>query len=325
MKTPFIFYILMLHINLVAVEYQSFIEQNFSQIHLSKFPTFRLNTHELITFKDDQAYKQVIHCWQKKLTQGFEKFFVELEKESGIMPEDLYEQFNNEPFITGYHKLKDAERESMDDAVFIEERDADPEVIAFIKNILFRHTTKRNIKIVLTDAIAQATASYGSDLYGHTVFCNINLYTKENIDRYYDSLMGVYSIRYDILPNGAVRWMDFSSFLIFKLIFIASWVQHQTSLFIFALDRCYQKDMISYETICLGRELQKFSNILSAIFQSLNPLESAVFVLKSEMDADKNSKLMWKSLVKNLAASYSLQTLFKFKDFVQKIKQESKK
>ncbi len=315
----------MMHINLASVEYQDFIEQNFSQIHISKFPKFRLNSHELISFKDNQAYQQVIDLWQNKLTKGFEKFFAAVYKESGITSEVLHEQFNNEQLIAVYHKLKDAERETMDSAIFIEEQDADPKVIAFIKNILFRYTTKRNIKIVLTDAIIQPTASYGSDLYGHIVFCNIYLYTKENIEKYYDSLIGIYNIRYDILPNGAVRWMDFSNFLVIKLIFIASWVQHQTSLFLFLLDRCLQKNMISYETICFGGELQKFLNVLPAIFQSINPLESALFILKSEMNSDKNTKMILKSLVKNLAASYSTQTLYKFKDFIQKIKQESKK
>jgi hypothetical protein len=324
-KIKFIFCILIAHVNLFAIQNQSFIELYFSKICLSKFPTFRLNSHELITFKDDQAYDQVINIWQNRLTKGFETFFAALHKESGITAEILYEQFSNEQLIATYHKLKDAERETMSDAIFIEEQDADVEVIAFIKNILFRYTTKRNIKIVLTDAIAQPTASYGSDLYGHLVFCNINLYTKENVQKYYDSLMGVYDIRYDILPNGVVRWMDISHFLVFKLIFIASLVQHQSSLFVFLLDRCFKKDMISSETICLGADLEKGLNILSAIFQSTNPLESALFILKSEFNSDQNTKMIWKSLVKDLAASYSPQTLSKFKDFAQKIKQESKK
>ena len=324
MKISFVFCILLLHINVAAVEYQSFIEQNFSQIHLSKFPTFRLCSSQLITFQHDRAYQQLIDAWQAKLTQGFEKFFAVLYQEAGITPEELYEQFFNEKTVACYHKLKDAERESLSGDIFIEEQDADPEIIAFIKMILFRHTTKRNIKIVLTDAIAQATASYGSDLYGHTVFCNLHVYTKANIEKYYEALQGGYNIRYDVFSDGTVRWMEVSSFLTLKLIFVASWVQHQTDLFIFMLDRCFQRQMISLETIDLGIKLQKFSNLLSAIFQSVNPLESALFVLKSESKTDKNVKI-WKQLVKELASSYSSSALSEFKDFVQKIKEESKK
>ncbi len=316
--------LLLLHFSIAAISYQSFIEQNFSQIHISKFPTFRLWGDELVVFKNRGAYQAVINLWQQKLTVGFEKFFNALYKESGMLPEELYAQMSEEKIVASYHKIKDAERESMQEAIFIDEQDADPEIIGFIKMILFRYTTKRNIKIVLTDAISQATASYGSDLFGHTVFCNVQIYTKANIKKYYEALQGGYSIRYDVLPDGTVRWMEISNFLVLRLIFIASWVQHQTDLFIFELDRCLQRQMISYETIRLGITLQKFLNVLSAVFQSVNPLESVLFVLHSEFEAGKNVKL-WKSLVRDVAASYSSQTLSEFKHFNQKIKQESKK
>lgn len=310
--------------HLMPTKYQSFIEQNFSQIHLIKFPTFRLYADELITFKNNQAYQYVIDRWQQKITAGFEKFFAKMYQESGLTPEKFYESLSNDKMVTSYHKLKDAERESMNEAIFIEEKDADPEIINFIKSILFRYTTKRNIKIVLTDAIASATASYGSDLYGHAIFCNLHVYTKENIEKYYEALQGGYSIRYDVFSDGTIRWMENSNFLSIRLIFIASWVQHQTDLLIFVLDRCFQRQMISYETISLGVTLQKFSNLLSAIFQSVNPLESALFVLNSETESEKTFKL-WQILVKDLAASYSTSSLAEFKKFAAKIKQESKK
>ena len=326
MNKKFIFCFIWLQCSVVVPKFQNFIEQNFSKIHLSKFPIFRLYADESIGFKNDVAYQNVIDTRKKKITLGFEKFFASLFKESEITPEELYEQFYDEKIVSSYHVLKDAERGSMHEAIFIEEQEADPEIIAFIKMILFRYTTKRNLKIVLTDGIAQATASYGSDLYGHTVLCNIHVYTKENIAKYYEALQGGYSIRYDILPDRSVRWMEVSSFLTLRLIFIASWVQHQTDLFVYVLDRCLQRQMISYETINLGVMLQKFLNILSAVFQSTNPLESALFVLKSELDSGSNKSIkLWKLLVQGLAESYSDRSLLKFQNFDQKIKQESKK
>ncbi len=319
-----VFCFLMLHINSVAVAYQSFMEEHFSELCLYKFPTLRLCADELIDFKTDDAYQDVINLWQKKITLGFEKFFTVLHKESGITPEELYQQLSNEKMVLSYHKLKAAEKELFEEGLFIEEQEADPEIIAFIKMILFRHTTKRNFKIVLTDVISQATASYGSDLFGHTIFCNLHVYTKANIAKYYESLKGGYSIRYDILSDGSVRWIEISNFLTLKLIFIASWMQHQTDLLSFLLDHCLQKQIISHETICLGVMLQKSSNLLSAIFQSINPLESALFVFRSESESDQNVKL-WKLLVRDIASSYSDKTLLKFKKIAQKIKQESKK
>ena len=296
----------------------SFVKE-LSAFNLHKFPIFKLYDNTPIKFTDIQAYQAVVDNWQIKLDRGFKKFFDALYDQLGVSPEQILEQLSNVKFAYHYHALKDLDRDALDGATFLSEEDADPEVIGFIKNIVQRYTDKPNIKIILTDAIAGPTITYGSDLYGHYILCNIHLYNKKNIDTYYASIDGDRKILYDFLPDGSLRWIDLANLLTLKLIEVSAAVQHQTALFVFLITHAsYQQQSLSEQTIKLGVQLHRFFNLATAVFQSVNPLESALFILKSPQD--ENNENLLQCLVKNLIQSYSQQSLNKFKWYIQKIK-----
>lgn len=290
-----------------------------SMLNLSKFPVFKLYDNTSITFTNLQAYQAVIDKWQVKLHCGFEKFFDALANQLDLSPDQIVEQLSNAKFAYHYHALKNLDKDALEDAIFLSEDEADPEVVGFIKNMVQRYTDKPNIKIILTDAIASPTITYGSDLYGHYILCNMYLYNKKNIETYYASIDGDRKILYDFLPDGSIRWIDLANLLPLKLVEVASAVQHQTALFSFLIMHAsYHNKAISEKTIKLGIQLHNFLNLLTAVFQSINPLEAALFLLKSPQN-QHNEKLL-KCLVKDLSQSYSQQSLNKFKWHIEKIK-----
>lgn len=300
------------------------IESQHFQLKLQKLPLFKLYDDSPIVFKSRNAYQEVINRWQKKLNKGAEKLFNQLYLELNITPEQIYEQFDNQKLIDNYHRLTEAEIACQSSKQFISEEDADPEVISFIRNVLQRYCTKENITIILTDAISCMTTTYGSDLQQHYLFCHMHMYTAENIKKYYNSINGgpkVFCV--EQLKNNSVRWIDLSNILMLGLIEASSSIEHQTDFFTFLLQHCNCRGkQASAQTIRLSCQLHEFFVLLEAIFQSTNPLEAALFFLKSPHRSQADKK-MWKILVKDIAQSYSTQSLEQFKLYAQQFKEES--
>lgn len=301
-----------------------FSAQSHSKLNLHKLPFFKLSNNDPIIFSHYDAYQQVIDRWQNKLTKCSQDFFESLYNDLQIIPEQVFEQLNNTTLAASYHKIMNAECQTQILSKFIHEDDADPEIINFIRYTLQKYTSKKNILIVLTDLFTTLTATYGSDLYEHIVFCNINIYTKENIKTYYSTLNGGKRIFYiEPLKDNAFRFIDLSNLLIFGLTEAACHIEHQTMFLDFLITRCRcHGSYASKNTIKLVEKLHEFLGLLEAVFQSPNPLESAIFIMKSP-HRDENSKKALKTLIKDIATSYSKKSLEEFKACMQKLKEQS--
>lgn len=288
------------------------------KLNLSKIPTYKLYDNSPILFKNKNSFSDVIDIWQKKLDRGFEKLFSKLYSELDVTREEIYEQLSNPVLIARYHVVQKTEDLMNHSATFIQEEDADKEVINFIKNILYRYTTKRNIKIILTDANLFTTATYGSDLYEHYLLCPTHLYSKENIQLFYTNLHSEHKMLYmQQTAHNSIRWMDIGNFLLMGIIEGAAHIQHQTHLlnFLLACCNCNNKHACK-STVYLCLQLHQFLALLEAIFQSPNPLEAARFMIHSPYKNQLNKK-MWRALVKDIANSYSQKSLEIYKSYLE--------
>ncbi len=295
-----------------------------------KLPSFRFYDGSKIKFVSNHAYQTAVQKWQTILQRSFKNLFVQIEAETNTSFEQLFSQLSNPKLLSRYHILRETDfscnQDSQDnDTLLYQEQDnIDPEILNFIKNVVYRHTTKRNITFVLTSHISTLTTTYGSDLHQHYVFCNACIYTKEAIRNYYDSLQkehGVFVV--ERLKSNSIRAIEISNLLIFGLIEAAGKIESQSDLMSFLIFHCrLDGKKVSKSTAALCFKLYEIQNRIQAILQTNNPLEVAIFIYKSPSVKGKEKKI-WKNFMQSIAQSYHQNSIKKLKDFLAQMKQQS--
>jgi len=288
-------------------------------INLPKIPhDFYFYDLTKITFKKN-AYQDVINKWQSIISLGYKKLFDQLYKEVGLTPEIFFQYLSNPRINSEYHLLKHANivLQSFYEYQYIHEEEMDPEVLHFIRSTIFKYTSKRNVKIILTNQFSTLTATYGSDKYEYYVFCNSSLYTKNNIDKYYDSLQSSRSEYCITSNNNNIRFIEYSALLQLGLIESAAYIENQSDLKFFLLNNyTFQDKKVSKSSIDLYFNILEAQTLISAILQSKNPLEVSVFLMKL-----KEYNKLWLHLVKDIAKAYSELSLKKYKQIAREMKQ----
>jgi len=294
-----------------------------ARLHLPKTPkTFYFHDHTIIDFQSEQAYDNVIKKWQGKLTAASLKLFNQLETELDLSPSEIYEYTTNQQVLSRYHILNKSEIALPNSDGIITEDNMDPEILCFLQSIFFKYTNKRNVTFFLIDQLPSLTATYGSDVHGHFVFCHSYMYNKQHIQQYYESLQnqsGYYYI--ESCDQNNMRWIEIPTMLQIGLIEAASHAQHQKNLIGFILrNYAFQGKRASEESINLYLKLETFHCLLEAVFQSRNPLEVAVFLMKANHKSP-DYKILWRGIVKDIAKSYDASSLETTKLFAKKMKQ----
>lgn len=294
--------------------------QQAAQLHLPKIPThFHFYDKTTINFHNPQIYPQTIQRWQEKLRLGTTKLFNQLQQEINLSPAEIYEHTTNPQIIDHYHTTN-ANRYLKPNV--IDQEHMDPEILFFLQTVLFQYTDKRNITFYLTDDISCITATYGSDAQGYHVLCDASVYNKKHIHDYYATLQSSNGFYYVAqCGDNDTKWIETSTLLKIGLIDATSRIQHQTGLIRFVLtDYKFNGKSASNESIKLYAKLESFRCLLEAVFQSYNPLETAVFLSKMQHDTPAD-KTLWKSIVKDIAQCYDANSLKTIKEFAQAIKQ----
>ncbi|MBP9765307.1 hypothetical protein KBD08_03145 [Candidatus Babeliales bacterium] len=294
----------------------------FSQLNLLKIPShFSFYDTSKITFKNKDAYQNVINTWQHKIQTGFNTFFDTLFDELQLTPENLQDLAHNEDILHRYHLLKGSEFLLPSAEILIRQDEMDPDILFFLQNMLFKYTHKRNVTFYITNQIKTLTATYGSDRYGHHVFCHSYLYSKQSIMQYHHAIRNKHNFFYLEKTTRGLRYIENPSLLQAGLIEAASSIEHQTNLFSFILcNYSFRLGKISESSITMFNILQEFITLIEAIFQSKNPLEVAQFLSMMNHNTEKEQRL-WNNLVKDIAQSYDAASLQKnelLKVFLQK-------
>lgn len=297
--------------------------QQTMEFNLPKIPKqFHFHDHTKIGFQNPQIYAQTIQRWQEKLTLGATKLFDQLQQEINLSPAEIYQYTKNEQILNRYHILKKSEIILPSTDTIIAQEDMDPEILNYLQSMFFKYTNKRNVTFYLTDQISSLTATYGSDAKGHYVFCHSYMYDKKHIQQYYDSLQNQHGYYYiEACEHNDIRWIEIPIMLQIGLIEAASHIQHQKNLIGFILSNySFQGKRASQESINRYVKLETFHCLLEAVFQSRNPLEVAIFLMKMTHKSP-DYKALWKAIVKDIAQCYDVSSLTFTKQFSKKMRQ----
>lgn len=287
---------------------------------LPQKPSLRFHNNEPIFLKPG-AYEQLVERWNNRLQRSWDNFYARLQNDIGTPKEIFYRYLYDKTITQHYNSLKEKDLSTLKDTEYTSEEDIDPEVLTFIKKIIKKHCSKKNIKILLTPHINTLTATFGSDKGTHYLICNSAVYAKEHIKQYYDSLTTNNGTFYIEHLATSVRSIELSNFLIIGLIEAASHIQHQSNLFTFLVANFKFSDKKPSEaTIQFGWYIAEVRGILEAVLQSKNPLETAIFIGKTRKRNEKERKL-WKKLIHELADCYNEESLEYFKASIREINQ----
>lgn len=294
----------------------------YAQLHLPKIPKqFYFHDHTAIHLSTPTTYQETMQKWQNKLAVGAINIFDQIEQEINISFSELQEYTHDEQILQRYHFMKKAELILPNPESIISQDEMDPEILQFLQSIFFKYTNKRNVTFFLTDQLSSLTATYGSDIHGHYVFCHSYIYTKEHIQQYYQTLQNKRGYYYIETYNDTdIRWIEIPSLLQSGLIEAASNVQHQKNLLSFILSNySFQGKRISKQCMQRYMKLETFHSLLEVVFQAKNPLEVVIFLMKTNEESSQYFA-MWHIITQDIAKCYHKKSLHKFKDFSQQIK-----
>lgn len=285
---------------------------------LPQKPTLRFHNNEPIKLKPG-AYEALVARWEKRLTKSWEKFYQNLNSEVGLSPAQLDTYVHDETLASIYSSLK--EKELLKIPGCLDENSIDPDVLTFIKRVVQKYCTKKNIKIIITPNINTITATFGSDKNTHYLICHASIYSPEHIKHFYDSLANNNGAFYiEPSSNNSVRFIELSNFLLVGLIEAASHIQHESNLLTFLVSNFkFSEQRPTDFTIQSCWHITEIRGIIESILQSKNPLETAIFIGKTRKRNTKEQSL-WKKLVSELAACYEQESLELFKASIQEIK-----
>lgn len=299
---------------------------DFAKLHLKNIPSsfhFQTRSYSMpITFSSDTAYANVINKWQNKLNQGYEKLFKALFDDLGLQPQQVA-ALVNDPSIIQQHYLYDESSilvNMMDGWLTSEHIQTD--IVKFIESQLKKYVNSSNVRLLFTDSLNGLIKVYGCQKYGYTLCFNLSLYNNKYIKEYYSSMRkqpSSYHVKYvgdglGIVSNALLV----QSGLIQASGCMSNNVQHlEYVLFNYQVN----EQMISSQTLTLLAKLKYFQLLLESIFQVYNPLELAIFYMKSDW-FDQETKGLWQVLIKDLLAVYDQKTLQKYFAFVRSIEDE---
>lgn len=284
---------------------------------LPQNPSLRFHNNDPIKLKPG-SYERLVNRWEKRLHKSWNNFYQNLQNDADITAEQLDTLAENETIASIYGSLKEKELLKLDE--YIDEENMDQEVLTFIKRVLQKYCSKKNIKIFLTSHINTVTITFGSDKTGHYLVCHANIYSPENVKHFYENLAinnGAFYI--EPLKNGKVRFIELSNFLLAGLIEASSHIQHQSNLLTFIVSNFKFTDLKPSDlTIQSCWHITEIRGIIESILQSKNPLETALFIGKSRKRNIKEQEL-WKKIINEIANCYTPESLELFKLSVQEI------
>lgn len=265
------------------------------------------------------SYEAFVTRWEKRLNNSWQKFYENLNSEVGLSPDQLNAYLNDETLANIYSSLKEKELLKMPDC--LDESNIDPDVLTFIKRVLQKHTSKKNIKIIITPHINTITATFGSDKNTHYLICHAHIYSPEHIKHFYDSLANNNGAFYiEPSSNNSVRFIELANFLLVGLIEASSHIEHQSNLLTFLISNFkFAEQRPTESTIQSCWHITEIRGIIESILQSKNPLESAIFIGKTRKRNAKEQAL-WKKFIKELADCYEQNSLNAFKASMLEIK-----
>lgn len=300
------------------VSFLSYTDQH--QLTLAQPPSLRFYDNSPIFLKKD-SFSSLISAWQTRLDNTWNRFCDQLEKEVALTPDIIEQYLQDENLIKIYSSIKEQELRHTHKTT-IHEEDIHPDVLLFIKRIVQKYCSKKNIKIVLSPELSTITLTVGADKTTHYLFCNSTIYSVENVQQYYESLSQDSNPFYiDSNTNdNSVRAIEFPSFLVLGLIEAASHIEHQSNLFTFLLSNFKFPDKkISTDLITKFFKLTELRGVLSAVLQSKNPLETILFASKA--NSSKKEMIFWNKLVQEMMTCYHPVSLAKFNTQLELIKQ----
>ena len=279
--------------------------------------------NETIKFKPG-AYQNLIDKWQIRLTRIWDKFYINLQEETGITKEFIDTYLQDQNISQFYSTLAKKELDKLNEYTL--EENIDEEILTFIKRTVQKYCTKKNIKIILSPNINATAATFGSDKGTHYIICNSNIYSKKNIKNYYDNKANNTDVFYLDQPSTKkFRFIEESNFLTTGLIETAAHIQHQSNLFTFLISHVtFCEKHPSIKTVQLGLYITEIRSILELILLSKNPLETAIFIGKVHNRTEKEHNL-WKKLIKELADCYTPESLKIFKAIMNNMNMQYKK
>lgn len=300
------------------VTFLSYTDQQ--QLTLVQPPALRFYDNSPILLKKD-SFSSLISAWQTRLDNTWKNFCDQLEKEVALTPDIIEQYLQDDNLVKIYSSIKEQELQHANKTI-IHEEDIHPDVLLFIKRIVQKYCSKKNVKIVLSPQLSTITLTVGTDKTTHYLFCNSIIYSAENVKQYYESLSQESNPFYiDSNTNdSSFRAIEFPSFLVLGLIEAASHIEHQSNLFTFLLSNFKFPDKkISTALITKFFKLTELRGVLSAVLQSKNPLETILFASKASKS--KKEKALWGKLVQEVTACYHPASLAKFNTQLELIKQ----
>lgn len=284
---------------------------------LPEKPALRFYNNTAIKLKPG-SYEALIARWEKRLSNSWEHFYQSLSSEIGLSSLELNTYFQDETLATVYNSLK--EKELLKTSDCLDETNIDPTVLSFIKRTLQKYCTKKNIKVIITQNINTVTATFGSDSKTHYLLCHASIYSPENIKHFYDNFANNNGAFYIESSNNNVRFIELSNFLLVGLIEAASHIQHQSNLTTFLISSFkFSGQPLTKKTIESCWHITETRGVIESIFQSKNPLETAIFIGKSRKKNELERSL-WKKLIKEIANCYEQDSLDFFKESIKEIK-----
>ncbi|MBM17544.1 MAG: hypothetical protein CL947_00565 [Epsilonproteobacteria bacterium] len=287
---------------------------------LSQEPRLRFHNNEQIILKKN-SYQELIKKWNKLFNNTWQKLRNYIEQDLQLPFEQVETLLANPNLAQLYFELKENDLQKSQDYI-ISEEDIDPEVLHFIKHFIQKFTTKKNIKILLSNRLSTITATSGTDTHTHFIICNSNLYSKENIKHFYEALSENNGIFYiEPCTNKSVRFIELSNLLLVGLLEAASHIEHQSNLFTFLLTNFnFVNKKLSQKAIHLCWHFTEIRSMIEAVLQSKNPLETALFIGKIRYKSKSNKeRMLWKNLVNDIASCYTKESLQRFKYAIAEI------
>lgn len=285
----------------------------FSTIQTLNYDKLILFQPPALTFYNNQPIiikKNSIHTlsqkWQHRLTKTWKKLLNNIE----VQPEQLELYLQDQDVHNLYEK--ELEKQIFNGNFITEE--TNPEVETFIKKILSKYCSKKNIKILFSSHLSTPALSLGSNQTTLYLLCHPEVYSLESVEYFYNNLNSDTGIFF-VEPIGKENFniIEKSNFLLIKLIEAAMHLQHESHLMIFLLS-CFKlpNNPVPPHLVATAIKLIDLRGQLETILQSKNPLETALFMAQSSNKTKFEHKL-WQGIITEIADCYHPYSIQIFK------------
>ncbi len=303
--------------------YSDNIQTQFCSLFL---PQYHTNLHfadnSKIELKNSSSHFLLTMKWQQKIMQGFIQLFSNIQDETDVSIEKLYELYSNKDITKSYGEYQYKKLLKIySDSETIFEEDINYYFLSFLEENFKKYISIDNVEFLLNPNIPYiAEAIYDSKLEKYIIILNSVVYKFENINKIENT--NKHSSLYFHKQNndGSTTSINYADLVHSGFIIAASSIHHQLNLlgFILLNYKIYASSIEDKTLLLLGR-LISFQLDLEIILQSNNPLEVAMFYQK--LDPFPDNKKHWKKLLEDLENIYDEKSLKKF----QKINFTNKK